>query len=64
MKGSDECAICKELATLVEDYLKDNKDKVLDEIAKLCDLLPKADQQAVSSVVLMSLAIPSQRASH
>ncbi|XP_038060562.1 uncharacterized protein LOC119731463 isoform X3 [Patiria miniata] len=49
--GSVECDACKELVTVAEDLVKENEDKILETIAKICDLFPKNDQQQCQNYI-------------
>ncbi|XP_022087388.1 uncharacterized protein LOC110977496 isoform X2 [Acanthaster planci] len=50
-KGSLDCAGCKDLVTALEDFLEQNVDKVMEFIAKICDLLPEADRQECKNYI-------------
>ena len=45
--GTASCTACKEIVSAVEAFIDENKDEVIDEIAKFCQLFPTADQQEV-----------------
>ncbi|XP_071808174.1 uncharacterized protein [Asterias amurensis] len=49
--GTASCTACKEIVTAVEAFIDENKDEVIDEIAKVCQLFPTADQQECKNYV-------------
>ncbi|XP_033643780.1 uncharacterized protein LOC117303652 isoform X2 [Asterias rubens] len=49
--GTASCTACKEIVSAVEAFIDENKDEVIDEIAKVCQLFPTADQQECKNYV-------------